>query len=246
MTVSLTGFDQHRSVIADANIRSLVDAAIAQVNVAEGRPAGRKPLIHTVEATATTIFPHSAWTPLGQRSPRDLFDRYMTRLLPRLQNRCKDNRQGTYFGRMIISTGLNRSGQPATVNQLGDLIKWWHEHKVHPPSAALQVNILDPAKDHNGSHQRPFPCLQQVSFMHYEGNLEMGAYYPSQLVFERGYGNYLGLCNLATFMAHQLELELKRVSIVVLRPHTAINRTGPLLDLVPALEALLMRGGACD
>lgn len=245
MTVVLTGFNDFQMATDDPTVRRLVDRAIAAVNRDEGRPSRQKPLIHSVDATANTIFPHMCWTPSDPCSPEDLFDKYLGRVLPRLKARCKLNAQGTYFSRMIDTSGVDRNGKDRShINQLGDIITWWRDHKTPPPSSALQVSILDPAKDHTGSHQRAFPCLQQVSMAHQGGQLELCAFYPSQLVFERGYGNYLGLCNLGTFMAHQLKLQLARVSICVMRPHTDINKKGPLADLRGCLhEAMGGDGG---
>jgi hypothetical protein len=83
----------------------------------------------------------------------------------------------------------------------------------------LQAACFDPLKDHTGQSVRGFPCLQQVSFAHDQNDgLAVNAYYPTQYVFDRGYGNYLGLCHLGHFMAHELGLQLLRVNCYIGRP----------------------------
>jgi hypothetical protein len=42
--------------------------------------------------------------------------------------------------------------------------------------------------------------------------LNVNAFYATQYAFERAYGNYLGLCRLGRFVAHELKLELARVT----------------------------------
>jgi hypothetical protein len=58
-----------------------------------------------------------------------------------------------------------------------------------------------------------------VSFAYDEdGGLAVNAYYATQYIFDRGYGNYLGLCHLGYFMAHELGLELVRLNCFIGRP----------------------------
>lgn len=83
----------------------------------------------------------------------------------------------------------------------------------------MQVSIYDPPRDHNGSGQGGFPCLQQISFgWNDRGGLVVSAYYPTEWIFNRGYGNYLGLCQLGAFMAHEMQLRLERVNVFVALP----------------------------
>jgi hypothetical protein len=57
--------------------------------------------------------------------------------------------------------------------------------------------------------------MQQVAFAPY-GNDELAVtgFYAKQYLFERAYGNYLGLCNLGRFVAHELGLRLTKVTCV--------------------------------
>lgn len=48
-----------------------------------------------------------------------------------------------------------------------------------------------------------------------DGNqLDLCAFYAMQLVLEKAYGNYLGLVRLGEFLAHEMTLELRRVTCV--------------------------------
>src|ERR1700729_973240 len=78
----------------------------------------------------------------------------------------------------------------------------------------LQVGVFQPAVDHTNAAQRGFPCLQQVSFAPTSGGLAICAFYAVQYLMERGYGNYLGLCRLGRFVAHELKLPLAKVTCI--------------------------------
>jgi hypothetical protein len=64
-----------------------------------------------------------------------------------------------------------------------------------------------------------FPCLQQVIFVPLgpsgRNGLMVNAFYATQYMFEKAYGNYLGLCRLGTFMAHYMGLKFVRLSCTV-------------------------------
>ena len=65
------------------------------------------------------------------------------------------------------------------------------------------------------SRLQGFPCLQQVGFAKVgEDGLAVTGFYPMQYVFERAYGNYLGLCRLGKFMAAQMGLRMVRMTCV--------------------------------
>ena len=96
-----------------------------------------------------------------------------------------------------------------------------------PRQSALQLACFDPAKDHTGSALAGFPCLQQVSLTYKEsGTLEINAYYPTQYMLERAYGNYLGLCQLGHFIAHQLGVRLTGFTCFVGNPEVGnVNKS---------------------
>jgi hypothetical protein len=166
---------------------------------------------HTI---ANTIFPRSLW---NQRSERKLlYERYKN-ALQRIK-KCPANKLGIYFNRLIAF----ENGQVA-VNQLEHIIDTWH--RGNHRHSALQAAIFDPRKDHKHSRQRGFPCLQQVDFAPIGPNGKEGliviGFYATQYIFQKAYGNYLGLCRLGEFMAHEMKLELTRMICI-----TSIARLG--------------------
>jgi len=208
LTVAVTGFDNAGEVLETPSIRVALDGMLA---------AGKK---QSVETVANTIFPVSLWNPLASRT--QLFERY-ARLVPKLRQHSKNNR-GLYFERMI-------TGGPADAeNQLEHAISMFLARNSVRRSA-LQVATFDPSKDHSTSAQLGFPCLQHVTFAPCDGLLNVNAFYATQYLVERGYGNYLGLCRLGRFMAHELGVPLGRMTCLVgiAKCDTAKSKLAPVL-----------------
>jgi len=167
--------------------------------------------VHTV---ANTIFPINMWNRSRERD--QLYKRYRE-AWPRI-SQCPANRNGTYFNRLI-----NYNGQ-GTSNQLEHIINTWNGVGMKSPTrrhTALQAAIFDPNKDHSRSPQRGFPCLQQVSFTPLgpkgQSGLAVTGFYPTQLIFEKAYGNYLGLYRLGIFMSHEMNIDLVQVNCISIR-----------------------------
>ena len=161
----------------------------------------RLPSCHTV---ANTIFPESLWNPKLKDNADQLFQRF-DRAWPQLE-KCRANRRGTYFRRL---TSYCPKGVDKPVNQLQHIITTF-KHGNHRRSA-LQASIFDPTRDHNNCRQLGFPCLQQVAFIPEADTLTVVGYYATQYLFERAYGNYLGLCRLGRFMGKQMKLRLTKM-----------------------------------
>ena len=155
---------------------------------------------------ANTIFP-SIWNDNVER--KKLYDRY-ERSLPRLRKDRRNN-NGLYFQRLI---SYGEDGKPGTsVNQLEHIIQTWH--KGNHRRTALQAGLFNPHKDHTDQRQRGFPCLQQVAFAPArDGRLGVTGFYATQYVVERAYGNYLGLCRLGRFMAHEMGLKFDQMTCI--------------------------------
>jgi hypothetical protein len=194
----------------DPTIRIAVDKALAandKVSVAEN---------------SCLIFPQRTWERCRSRGREDFYKDYISNVLPRLKGRDRKNWFGTYFARMIGYEGFRKTA-PKYVNQLEHIIQFWKKGRsagYRLRTTALQVACFDPAKDHSFSRLRVFPCLQQVSFAYQkEGNgLVISALYPCQYIFERAYGNYLGLINLGRFMANEMGLPLVRMNCFISAP----------------------------
>jgi len=174
--------------------------------------------------SAMTIFPLKYWNLKGRPHIEELTHLYLNEYLPRLRARDARNRTGTYFERMIAFQGVRgKAGQIINQpkNQLLHILDLWPEdgQGSRPRQSALQVAIFDPVRDHNGSPRSIFPCLQQVSFAYDDaGGLAVNSYYPAQYIFDRAYGNYLGLCHLGCFMAEEIGLEFVRLNCFIGRP----------------------------
>lgn len=175
--------------------------------------------------SAMTIFPYKIWNIKGNPDISKFSDFYINEYLPRLKARDSRNQYGTYFERMIAFQGAKRKNDKpeiVMVNQLRHIIDNWNKERQHPKrprQSSLQVSCFDPAKDHTGQPVRGFPCLQQISFTYDdEDGLTVNAYYPTQFILDRAYGNYLGLCHLGYFMAAQLGLKLVRLNCFIGHP----------------------------
>ncbi len=219
-------------------IRNMLDRTLAEHNK------------YSSDVSAMTIFPYKHWLRSGKTSRHDLYAWYL-KYLPRLKARDINNRYGTYFERMIAFQGSkkkNRSLEFHTKNQLEQIISDWNKPRLQPKrprQSALQAACLDPAKDLTGQSVRGFPCLQQVSFNYDdESGLAVNAYYPSQYIFDRAYGNYLGLSQLGHFMAHEMGLKMVRLNCFVARPELGdISSKAALKHLAACVRESLIDQG---
>jgi thymidylate synthase len=220
LIVSITGFGQNQ-IPEDAAFRTAVDAALETAG--EQSP-------HTV---ANTIFPQSLWRLAGGNRER-LYEIYI-QSFPRLQALAKrQNRRGLYFERLIrwSSTGERN-------NQLEWIIGQYRE-RPSVRRSALQASIFDPERDHIPDAQLGFPCLQQISFVPEGSSLVMNAFYAKQSLFQKGYGNYLGLCRLGLFMAGEMGLTLERVNVTIgVAELEMLSKSSPIVkDLQRAAQLL--------
>lgn len=197
LVVTVTGF--HDGTAAESSaVRNALDSDL------------RERLGFDTNTVANTIFPSSLWNP--ERPRKDLFERYL-RILPQIQacrlpgKRSYPNHYGIYFGRLIAYR--RQDG-----NQLESIISTYK--KGNHRFSGLQASIFDPDVDFTDQRMRGFPCLQQVGFLPLpRKKLAVMGFYPKQHLYERGYGNYLGLCRLGRFMAQEMNLELARMTCFV-------------------------------
>lgn len=187
LIITVTGLanDQPEEI---PRIRQALDQALAEK---------KKSSCQTV---ASTIFPQSLWNPTKGRA--ELFGRYLN-LLPRLK-RHSENRYGLYFERLIAFNGIN---------QLEHIIQT--RLNGNRKRSALQAAIFDPTRDHTNQRRRGFPCLQHVVFTpHGCRELAVTGIYATQYLFDKAYGNYLGLCDLGRFVAYELGLQLTQLNCI--------------------------------
>jgi hypothetical protein len=233
LTLAIRDFDGEMPG-EDAPIRERLDAILRESN------------IPTVEQTALAIVPYKQWLRFNRPSIEKLGDYYLNKLLPRLKALSTKNRHGTYFERLIDYSGARRKNgaiEVRVINQLKHVITIWknrEEKGGRPRQSALQLACFDPAKDHTGTALTPFPCLQQISLTYREkGTLEINGYYPTQYIFDRAYGNYLGLCQLGNVIAAELDVRLTGLSCFTLRPQLGFGTKGKHSDLVEFLKVRL-------
>ena len=219
LTVVIRGFHDGKPVEV-APIRQLLDDALG---------ADAKAL--SCHEVANTLFPISLWNPRADR--QQLYKRYR-RIMPRVL-RHRRNRYGVYFQR-LIAFGHNAAYEGG-VNQLEHIIQTWHGGNRR--RSALQAAIFDPSKDHTNQRMRGFPCLQQVAFAPQGSDgLAVTGFYATQYIFERAYGNYVGLCRLGDFMAQEMGKQLTQVTCVA-SPAKRDKTKGFLQGLAREVEAIL-------
>ena len=219
LTVVIRGFVDGEPMEV-APIRRLLDEALG---------ADEKPL--SCHEVANTIFPISLWNPRADR--HQLYKRYL-RIMPRV-SRDRRNWYGVYFQRLIAFGHNDASGDG--LNQLEHIIRTWHggNHR----RTALQAAIFDPKMDHSNQPRRGFPCLQQVAFAP-EGSdgLTVTGFYATQYIFERAYGNYLGLGRLGRFMAQEMGKRLTQVTCVA-SPAQRHRTKSSLQELAEEIQVIL-------
>jgi thymidylate synthase len=212
LIVSVTGFNPEGTFAEDAAIRKALDVLL--------RSKGSE----TVETVANTIFPVALWNPAGSR--KQLFERYK-RIGPRVHKASRKNRRGIYFERMIANGAEGRE------NQLDFVIHTYRSRK-NVRRSLLQVAIFDPKKDHSAAALLGFPCLQHVTFAPTAQGLSVNAFYATQYLVKRAYGNYVGLCRLGRFVAHELGIPLARVTCYTGVAELDVNKK----EIKPILAAI--------
>lgn len=224
MLISITGFKDNEP-IEDRQIRELLEKEFETQNK-NVKKNGKGKKIHGISETASTIFPYNCWKRRINQPRADFYEWYTNDFLKRIKKRDPRNHYGTYFERMIAFECAT-NGEVTSINQLEHIIRFCNKSARRPRPTALQISCIDPAKDHTYQTMRGFPCLQQIGFTYdKKKELTVHAFYPVQYLFERGYGNYLGLCHLGEFLAHELKLKLVRLNVYVGKPSRGeLNKT---------------------
>jgi hypothetical protein len=178
-----------------------------------------------VESVAATIFPERLWKVCaGDR--QEFYREAMLNLRTFAKWEPKKNRCGMYFGRLFGFGIDHRTGKSlgykagkamreAGENQVEHLIRQLTKSVKTGRSVArmqLQAATFDPMRDMTTSGQPSFPCMQHIAFNTdiKSRSLEMTAFYATQQLYVKAYGNWLGLCRLGAFIAGQSGLKLTR------------------------------------
>jgi hypothetical protein len=209
LTISFEGVSG--DVIEEPSIRTALDAALAASDMQK------------VQTVANTIFPQALWR-AAKGDRQALYANYRENFPDYVAMEPNKNRRGLYFGRLIAYDVDPKDGErlayvpegaiPENGNQLEFIIQ---RCKKGVRVSAFQASVFDPARDHTSAAQLGFPCLQHVTFVpdFHDGSLGLNAFYATQQLFEKGYGNYLGLARLGMFVAAETGLHLTRVSCFV-------------------------------
>lgn len=179
----------------------------------------------SVETVAFTIFPERLWKLFA--GDREGFYREALR---NLRTFCtwepNKNRCGMYFGRLFGYGTNHKTGKSmgykahkamteAGGNQVEHVIRQLKKSVQEGRSVArmqLQAATFDPMRDLTTSGQPSFPCMQHVAFNTdmKKRSLELTAFYATQQLYVKAYGNWLGLCRLGKFIAEQSGLTFTR------------------------------------
>jgi hypothetical protein len=195
--LSLSGFGEEGQISETVTVRKALDQAL----IAKRRIP--------VEDVAYTIFPERLWQ-IAKHDRAQLFKLYKD-VFPRYvaMNR-RANGRGLYFERLtMFGTRV-----PCDGNQLEWILSQYNSRSGVRDSM-FQASVFDPARDHVKNARVVFPCLQHVSFVPTGAGLVMNAFYATQYIFDKAYGNYLGLAQLGAFMAHEMSLPLTRLNVTV-------------------------------
>lgn len=222
LVLSVTGFDDNGTSAENPAVRQALDNLL----LAKG--------LRNVEDVAFTIFPQRLWQ-VAQGDRVLLFELYR-KAFPRYQAmNPRDNKRGLYFER-LISYGRG----PCDGNQLEWILSQFHGREGVRRSM-FQASVFDPGRDHVPNAQLQFPCLQHVSFEPTREGLVVNAFYATQQLFVKAYGNYLGIAQLAAFMAHEMKMKLIRMNVIIgVAKFERISKTdSQLAPLLAAARACL-------
>lgn len=162
----------------------------------------------SIQTVSETIFPDSLYNYYG-RDRKKLYAEYLKNL-HRIKKIDRSNAKGTYFQRLIAFEGAEKN-----INQLEIIISSLSAKK-NKRRSKLQAALFDPTKDHTNGVFQGFPCLQHVTFhVSEKKGLVLNSFYAIQYLYQRGYGNWLGLINLGKFVANELQLPFERFNCFV-------------------------------
>lgn len=212
LTLVVRGFAADGTVAEVPAIRSAVDAFLA----AQGKK--------DTENVAFTIFPQRYWELAG--GDLDAFFELYVDSFQRIQDfNPRNNKRGSYFQRLV---DLDGSGKGP--NQLKWMIEEYHAYPKSRRSSKFQATTFDPARDYTSSKFLEFPCLQQISFLFEDGALHLNAFYATQQIARKAYGNYLGLARLGAFMASQMGLRFEQLNVFVGAAQMDISKSDPDIE----------------
>lgn len=182
-----------------------------------------------VEKVAFPLFPERLWKVSGG-DREEFYAEFLRNQKSYAAWEPTKNRGGMYFGRLVgfgvhPKTGKDLGFTPSSTlakegNQLEHVIKQCRRSVELGKCVArmqLQATTFDPYRDLTTSGQPCFPCMQHISFDPdiKRKSLALSAFYATQQLFVKAFGNWLGLCRLGSFVAEQSGLKLTRFTCFV-------------------------------
>ncbi|RYD57618.1 MAG: thymidylate synthase [Sphingobacteriales bacterium] len=190
LVLSLSNFEESK------HIRNILDREL------------KKDKKGSVETVSETIFPESIYR-LYNHDRYAFYEGYLD-ILPQIKKiDARSNSRGTYFERLIAYRGTT-----GKINQLEIIISSLKD-KQNRRRSKLQASVFDPTTDHTNSPYQRFPCLQHVTFYVTSNGLVLNSFYAIQYLYERAYGNWLGLINLGKFVANELDLKFDKFNCYI-------------------------------
>ena len=222
LMVSIRGYREDGTPTEDPSIRGALEEFLVEENVKD------------IENVAFTIFPQRYWQMSG-KNRAEMFDMYQDAFARIQDYNPRNNKAGSYFQRL---SDFNGDGKGP--NQLEWIINEYH---VRPTGrrSKWQATIYDPLRDVGTTALKEFPCMQQISFtFDADHGLILNAFYATQQMIRKGYGNYLGLSRLGAFMAHEMGLRFKGLNVFVGIAKSDSGKSSPSVKkLLGAIEGRL-------
>lgn len=197
LIISVTGFKGTNIVPENFEIRKQLDSLLKEKK------------FRNTENVAFTIFPQRIWQ-LAKGNRQTLWKFYQYSYESYKKRNPSENNRGLYFQR-LVDFGCEK---PCNGNQLEWILSKYKERRANRRSM-FQAGIFDPARDHVPNAQLQFPCMQQISFVPTQEGLVVNAFYATQQLLYKAYGNYLGIAQLGLFMAHEMDMELLKINVMI-------------------------------
>jgi hypothetical protein len=202
----------------DLAVRQAVQELINDINIR--RSEGTR--MPDIETTRNTIFPAS-WA-ARHPEPAALAAHYRERYTKDGLRGFPENRDGTYFGRIVAYPRSGEDTVEDSGNQLTETVRKLRvELKTRQPkSSRYEINIYNERLDRSAMS---FPCLAHASVHLYERKLHMQAIYRNEYLVARGYGNFLGLAELQRYIAAAAEIDAGELLMTIGHAELDANKT---------------------
>lgn len=162
-----------------------------------------------IETVRTTIFP-TRWAE-RHPAPEDLALHYRENYAE--LRGFAQNQHGTYFGRIVAYP--RDAEETDLADQLNETVQKLIEEQVNGTNKSSRFEINVYSERHDGRRPMGFPCLAHLSVHMHEGTLHMQAIYRNEFIVQRGYGNFLGVAELQSFIAKSAGLDVGELFVTI-------------------------------